>query len=102
MPRRHRAPKSRTFQRAVNRHQGIGRRGSGNAFPFALRLGQDQTEQLLVEHLSGRGCEVSWRTMLTGLSVTPDDGCVIDSVYCRLVSFFCRSLGSTTGAMAER
>jgi hypothetical protein len=71
MPRRHRAPKSRTLQRAVKPTSGIGRRGSGDTFPFALGLGQDQTEQLLVEHLSGRGCEVSWRTMLTGLSVTP-------------------------------
>jgi 2-polyprenyl-6-methoxyphenol hydroxylase-like FAD-dependent oxidoreductase len=40
-------------------------------FPFALGLGQHQTEQLLVEHLAARGREVSWRTTLTGLTVTP-------------------------------
>jgi 2-polyprenyl-6-methoxyphenol hydroxylase-like FAD-dependent oxidoreductase len=40
-------------------------------YPFALGLAQDQTEQLLVEHLARRGHIVSWRTKLIGLAVTP-------------------------------
>ena len=40
-------------------------------YPFALGLPQNQTEQLLIEHLAGRGRTISWRTTLIGLSVTP-------------------------------
>jgi 2-polyprenyl-6-methoxyphenol hydroxylase-like FAD-dependent oxidoreductase len=40
-------------------------------YPFALGIPQDQTEQLLVEHLARRGRKVSWRTTLIGLAVTP-------------------------------
>jgi 2-polyprenyl-6-methoxyphenol hydroxylase-like FAD-dependent oxidoreductase len=40
-------------------------------YPFALGLPQNQTEQLLIEHLAGRGRTISWRTTVIGLSVTP-------------------------------
>jgi len=40
-------------------------------YPFALGIPQDQTEQLLVEHLAGHGRKVAWRTTLIGLTVTP-------------------------------
>ena len=32
---------------------------------------QDETEQLLIEHLAGHGRAVTWRTTLIGLTVTP-------------------------------
>jgi 2-polyprenyl-6-methoxyphenol hydroxylase-like FAD-dependent oxidoreductase len=40
-------------------------------YPFALGLPQNQTEQLLIEQLAGRGRTISWRTTLIGLAVTP-------------------------------
>jgi 2-polyprenyl-6-methoxyphenol hydroxylase-like FAD-dependent oxidoreductase len=48
-------------------------RGAEAATPytFALGLAQSQTEQLLIEHLAGRGCTVTWCTTLLELRVTP-------------------------------
>jgi 2-polyprenyl-6-methoxyphenol hydroxylase-like FAD-dependent oxidoreductase len=40
-------------------------------YPFALGLSQHETERLLVEHLAARGREVTWRTTLLDLRVTP-------------------------------
>jgi hypothetical protein len=33
-------------------------------YPFALASRQDETEQLLIEHLAGHGRAVTWRTTL--------------------------------------
>lgn len=42
--------------------------GSPTPYPFALGLGQSETERTFVEHLAQRGIEVEWNTRLVALS----------------------------------